>query len=312
LAILRALSPGRHLGVAWWLFPDSGPVGDGRHTSYLDAPDKWRHLDPPLFDALKQVVKSDHRRVAALEGANVLPVTVYFSEMIPAGASPVETRTQREGWFARCQARLAGCDLIFLDPDNGLETKNFSLGSYKAGKSVSLKALAALRQTGRTLVVYHHHTHYAGGHVAELRYWADRLRAQGFERVDALRARPYSPRAFFLLDADDEMRERAAALARRWDGLISWHANGGVHPGWIGKAGDFQMMGKVIRTENHLTPAEIADNAAHAVVLAEAAATPNTRAPTHSRRERTDGQGGSPGMAEQRPARPRLARLGVA
>jgi hypothetical protein len=38
LGILRALSPGYHLGVAWWLFPDEGHNGDGRHISYLSRP----------------------------------------------------------------------------------------------------------------------------------------------------------------------------------------------------------------------------------------------------------------------------------
>jgi hypothetical protein len=28
-----------------------------------------------------------------------------------------------------------------------------------------------------------------------------------------------------LLDADDKMRTAAAALAKQWLGLISWHAN---------------------------------------------------------------------------------------
>ena len=224
-SILRALSPGRRVGVAWWLFPDSGPKGDGRHTSYLEAPAKWRHFDPEIFDALGQMVESGGRGVAALENAALLPGTLYFSEVIPTGATSAETRVSRAEWFARCKARLRDCDLVFLDPDNGFETKSFSPGARDAGKSVSLEALIALRQSGRTLVVYHHHTRQPGGHAAELCPWADRLRARGFDRVDALRASPYSPRAFFLLDANNEMRAAAAALARQWHGMISWHAN---------------------------------------------------------------------------------------
>ena len=140
-------------------------------------------------------------------------------------ATPAKTRALRAEWFARCRALLKDCDLVFLDPDNGFETKNFSLGARNAGKSVSLEALTEMRQRGRTLIVYHHHTHLSGGHVAELGRWADCLRALDFERVDALRASQYSPRAFFLLDADDKMRTAAAALAKQWLGLISWHAN---------------------------------------------------------------------------------------
>jgi len=39
LSILRTLSPGYRLGVAWWLFPDEAHNGDGRHVDYLNRPD---------------------------------------------------------------------------------------------------------------------------------------------------------------------------------------------------------------------------------------------------------------------------------
>jgi hypothetical protein len=85
LAILRALSPGRRLGIAWWLFPDSGSVGDGRHISYLGAPTKWRHLDPQLYDALEQVVASGSRKITALEGLVQTKVTLSWVDEAGSG-----------------------------------------------------------------------------------------------------------------------------------------------------------------------------------------------------------------------------------
>src|SRR3954452_15801693 len=61
LGILRALSPGYHLGVAWWLFPDEAHNRDGRHIRYLSRPDRWRHFDPDLFDTLRGIVSSGRR-----------------------------------------------------------------------------------------------------------------------------------------------------------------------------------------------------------------------------------------------------------
>jgi hypothetical protein len=46
LGILRALSPGHRLGVAWWLYPDESHNRDGRHIGYLQRSDRWRHFDP--------------------------------------------------------------------------------------------------------------------------------------------------------------------------------------------------------------------------------------------------------------------------
>jgi hypothetical protein len=88
--------------------------------------------------------------------------------------------------------------------------------------------------------------------------------------VDALRASPYSPRAFFLLNADDETRDRAAVLANRWDGLISWYPDC-IHPRWIGEAGDIECMKPGIFTQiNHLTAKQKADNAEHDAALLKA------------------------------------------
>ena len=85
LGILRALSPGFHLGIAWWLFPDESHNRDGRHISYLSRPDQWRHFDPDLFDTLQEIVSSGRRHVHALEAADILPGAMFASEFIPIG-----------------------------------------------------------------------------------------------------------------------------------------------------------------------------------------------------------------------------------
>jgi hypothetical protein len=224
LAILRDLKPGRRLGVAWWLFPNEDHNKDGRHIAYLAQADKWRRFDPALFDGLKRIVASNDRRVAALQDADLLAGAVYADDPIPMASTPTLRGILRAEWFSRTRAVLRDCNLLFLDPDNGLETKGFKIGAPKAGKSVGLAELVALQAPGRALVVYHHQTRMAGGHHNELKYWGERLVSLGFATVDALRARPYSARAFFLLNATDELRERAAALAEQWGkDVFTWH-----------------------------------------------------------------------------------------
>ena len=84
LGILRALSPGYRLGVAWWLFPDEAHNGDGRHIGYLNRPEQWRHFDPDLFDILVGVVSSGQRNVRALEASDILPGAIFAGEVIPS------------------------------------------------------------------------------------------------------------------------------------------------------------------------------------------------------------------------------------
>lgn len=223
LALLRALSPGRRLGIAWWRYPDENHTGDGRHIDYLGHPSQWRHLDPELFDGLGRVVRVGDRKLSALQGAGLLEGAVFCDEVMPTGLSAVRLRAAREAWFERTRARLSECDLVFVDPDNGLEPGGYSLGAISGGKCVSLAQLRALSAPGRTLVVYHHQTRRKGGHLAELDYWTERLRREAFERVDVVRAKPYSPRAFFLLDAPEDLRRRAERLASHWGVRMSWH-----------------------------------------------------------------------------------------
>ena len=197
-AILRALSPGRRLGVGWWLYPDESHNGDGRHVSYLTRPDVWRGLDPTLFDHLGGMVASGEQRVSALQDEALLPGALYFDEIIPTIGTPVERRLARVAWLERLRSALVLADLVFLDPDNGFETKGFSPGAAKAGKSIALSEIVHLRAPGRAFVIYHHQTRMVGGHRAEFDHWARRLLDSGFERVDALRTSAFSSRFFFL------------------------------------------------------------------------------------------------------------------
>lgn len=174
--ILRKLMPGYRLGVAWWLYPDETHNKDGRHIGYLRHPDRWWHFDPQLFDILEKIVTSSQRDVRALETANILPGAIFASETIPVAGTIAERPQMRRQWFETVQHTLDGADLVFLDPDNGLEPESHSLGSTKAGKSILLSELRALARPGRCLIVYHHQTRRKGGHVVDIEHLADRLR----------------------------------------------------------------------------------------------------------------------------------------
>lgn len=228
--ILRVLSPGHRLGVAWWLCPDQQVNRNGRHIGYLNVPERWRHFDPALFDALRQIVTLDRRSVRALEAADVLPGAIFAADFVPSDGSSGRLPQERLAWFARLKQQLAAADIVFVDPDNGLEPNGLRPGSSASAKSVLVRELRELADPQRCLIVYHHHTRRNGGHQAEMEHWVDRLRESGFRTADALRAKPYSPRVFFLLDAPEDVRQRASDVEVRWSGLISWHRDGRTEP----------------------------------------------------------------------------------
>jgi hypothetical protein len=67
-ALLNALAGDEraplHLGVLWYLFPDEGHNGDGRHIAYLQQP-IMAQRDPETHARLKNLVTSGQRSVDA-------------------------------------------------------------------------------------------------------------------------------------------------------------------------------------------------------------------------------------------------------
>jgi hypothetical protein len=223
LGILRALSVDKCLGVAWWLYPDEGHNSDGRHTKYLDDPANWKHFDSYLFEKLQQIKASGKRHISALEQPDILPGAIFADAPIPTAPSVKQRLESRLGWFAMLKCTLARAEIIFVDPDNGLEPAKFSFGKVKAGKAVAYKELLALAEPDRPLIVYHHQTRRKGGHLEEISHLSEVLRDRGFRTVDAIRAAPYSPRVFFILNGSSDLRWRSELLVQEWKGALSWH-----------------------------------------------------------------------------------------
>src|ERR1700683_2511534 len=67
----------------------------------------------------------DALNLSLIEESGILPAgTAYFAEAIPGAYTPARQRvSERAGWFIRARQEVAGCDLVFLDPDDGLAVR---------------------------------------------------------------------------------------------------------------------------------------------------------------------------------------------
>jgi hypothetical protein len=222
-AILRKLAVGRSLGILWWLFPDENHNTDGAFREYLDRPRQWEGVDGALFGVLRNLKAQN---VRAIELAGILPGAFFFSEQIPCDCTPYSIRPlERSRWFLAAKARMAGCDLLFVDPDNGIAPKGLRLTRRRAGKSIMLEELASLAGGDRCVVVYHHQTRLLGGHLREMSFLAERLRDAGIRISGMLRAKPWSPRLFIIVNADKELMGRAAQMTDLCGcDRVSWHS----------------------------------------------------------------------------------------
>ena len=213
-ALLRAVAPGRTIGVAWYLHPDEGPAGDGRHVAYLREVEEWRELDTDLYDALRAIVFGNDRSVQAVQRASLLPHAVFADERLDVADIPVRHRASwRRAWFERVRRRLANCSLVFADSDNGLyPDSRFRPTVRRSAKSIPVREVVALSD-GRPLIVYHHNTRRKGGHEAEILSWQEALPGS----VYAYYWRRWSNRTFFLVNVDDELVSRLHDFAARWE-----------------------------------------------------------------------------------------------
>jgi len=211
-SLLNSVSRGLRLGIAWYLFPNEGHNADGKHIGYLRKPEIWQERDPQLFLTLRSLVESDERNVASLETSGALKANIFCSNQLECNSnSYLGRKTWRQEWFKAVSDKLYGCDIIFADPDNGLmQSEKFKLGRRKHWKSMPTCEVEELAR-GRCAVIYHHNSRYKGGHIAEIQFWLDTLKADL-----AVRVRYGTSRTFFFVNATPIIRQRAMDWAERF------------------------------------------------------------------------------------------------
>jgi hypothetical protein len=203
-ALLRALAPGRKLGVCWYRCSGEGETNnDGRHVAYLESGvDRFRHRDAVTFDALKRVVAGE-RSVRALEALGLLKGATYHGELVPKGA-------ERAEWFVELQRAMEPCDLVFADMDNGFEWSALS------PKCIAREEVRALRKRGRALLLYHHQTRRKGGAQKDYESMVEWLLDAGAARVEGVRLRPYTSRFYLLVDGAKALSGALKAFVETW------------------------------------------------------------------------------------------------
>jgi hypothetical protein len=232
-ALLRALCANKsmplRLGVVWYLTEHIENNSDGRRRPHLSR-DGWEGLDPDLLVKMQAIEATLHSQddlnLRLIEQSDIFPSsTIYFSEPLPdfVGIS-IERGAQRSAWFNRARQAVRECNLLFLDPDNGLEVKSISPRSRMAGKYVLASEMTALLATGAGVILYQH--------GSRLTWQAQRARVcdqlssgiGGPLSLRSVRFSAFGVRAFFCATTNPEIAKAIDAglnaLAKRvatWD-----------------------------------------------------------------------------------------------
>lgn len=217
--LLRALSAtGLSVGVNWYytLPPASerNASGSFKHNDGMHGvPPALAGCDQALADALGAIASSPTRSVLALMEKDLVPGARYFAELVP--------RATRELWHHRATDQLSGCDVVFLDPDNGLLAPSVREGSPASVKYVLDREVTAYLERGQSVVLYHHRPRrQAREHLTEL---VGRLVTAGADPslVSALTFPKGTVRDYLILPASSEHvspleRARSSLLQGSW------------------------------------------------------------------------------------------------
>ncbi len=217
------------LGVAWYLVPDDDRKGDGSLTEYASL----EICDPVLFRQLEEIVakgQEQRRGVKTVRVKGILPPGTAFYEQrltfdnMPAiGTTARQARlARRHQWLNEVLEKTESCDLVFVDPDIGLEVRSVQSHHGRGPQYVFFCELRQFRRGQNTpsLIIYQHMTRQ--GKVD------DQIQRRLLQIVEKLEewATPFAlqfrtSRFFFVVPAkahEDTLLERASRFTKEpWD-----------------------------------------------------------------------------------------------
>ena len=197
--------PGLRLGVLWYKFDGKDNVNNGGHTEYICNPSPaelhLRECDRDLYEKMRQLVESNRRLVTVLEKSGALPTaTAFFNEGLNFDHTPRKEREEkRRKWFDYGLRKVEQAEVVFTDPDNGIEVPGTRQLNRKGPKYVYYDDLRSCWKRGQSLVVYHHLGRQGDAETQMASRCTDlRLQVSGADPI-AIRFRRRSSRVYFVL-----------------------------------------------------------------------------------------------------------------
>ena len=151
------------LGINWFYATHEEIANsDGNHIAYLSKTNKaktrFRSCFPNLYDKLSTIVYQNRRSIAEIEASKILPEgTIFYSAAIPhSGDTAAEMVALRQAWFEESLSQLDQADIIFLDPDNGIQIDPSKKEKPTAVKYVFTDEIETYYGLGKSLIIYNH------------------------------------------------------------------------------------------------------------------------------------------------------------
>jgi hypothetical protein len=119
-------------------------------TEYLLDAQEWRRYDPELFDVLAGAIAVS-RTLNHVSEKQILQSSIFFDREVP------DNRAMRTTYFDELRKNVVEAELVFFDPDNGMEVLSCPAGRRNSSKYLMWDELAAMFRSGKSVLVYQHY-----------------------------------------------------------------------------------------------------------------------------------------------------------
>ena len=149
-AMLRAIeASGLALGINWYR-TETAPYEIHEDGKY-GIPALYEECAPQLAAALNTIYFSeDGRSIQKLEQAELLQCKLYVRDPVPQNIQ------LRSDWHRQALSHLSSSEIVFLDPDNGLNVKSVKAGTQKSPKYVWIDEISDYISSGKSVIFYNH------------------------------------------------------------------------------------------------------------------------------------------------------------
>jgi hypothetical protein len=145
------------IGIIWMLTEDDTTKNDGNKIRYLKEKKKedykWEHLDPELFNKLKNRVDAHERDVKYASVDGLISSAKYFPEKLNTNID------LRHKYFSEAFDFLNDSDLIFFDPDMGLQIQSVGKGNKDSEMYLYMDEFEKGYDPQKEYLIYQHFPH---------------------------------------------------------------------------------------------------------------------------------------------------------
>jgi hypothetical protein len=225
-SLIRLLTGGGEIRTAiCWELTEDDALRDGGRVNYLRQPLEWRKYDPVVFDWLREdVLIKGERKVENVEKSKIFSNCIFFDQLLK------DSDLDRKRFFQEFSVFSQGADLIFFDPDNGIEVKSVPRGKNNSSKYIYWHELRQFYQSGKSLLIYQHFPR------RNRKHYVDDIVSKVFKMIGPSAVFEYlTSNVLFLLVPQENQeayyRGKNRLVVRNWKDLIKVKENS-IHHGY--------------------------------------------------------------------------------